>query len=139
MRPAGSCWQLLQREIPTLETTSIPSDPLVNAAGAGSKHASVSVIHALRVHLADLLNCNRPQNPVEVIVFPSLPPGSEEDNRWDGVFLPTLYKYLGSRQDPFLWQDEFAVETLQEIWNVVYLGRIKWNVRPYDLVHAKVR
>ncbi|TFK79729.1 hypothetical protein K466DRAFT_570065 [Polyporus arcularius HHB13444] len=77
------------------------------------------------------------QRTVPVIVFPDLPPGAEDNNRWLGVFVPTLLKFLGSRQDPYYWKDDYSVLTVQAIWDVVYAGRIEWTVCCSDLVHTK--
>ena len=50
-----------------------------------------------------------------------LPQGSHNDNDWRGKFIPTYEKWLGTRNEPWIVDENENVAALQTIWNAVYL------------------
>ncbi|OSD00949.1 hypothetical protein PYCCODRAFT_1468915 [Trametes coccinea BRFM310] len=66
----------------------------------------------------------------------SLPDGAQDNNLWKGVFLPTLLKALGTRDDPWSVTDKDMVATLQSIWNATYGSRLHHTVKVNDGVHS---
>ncbi|KAL6299567.1 hypothetical protein BKA93DRAFT_753308 [Sparassis latifolia] len=58
-----------------------------------------------------------------------LPMGAKAGQRWLHVFLPTLMKYMGTLDNPWVIGDAELVDALQIIWNTVY-PRLEYEVRP---------
>lgn len=68
-----------------------------------------------------------------------LPKEVHEGNRWSGRFIPTLLQYLGTRIDPWVWTDRYAIATLQHIWDVVYGDSIPSTIVLNDAAYQLVR
>ncbi|CDO73952.1 hypothetical protein BN946_scf185016.g109 [Trametes cinnabarina] len=66
----------------------------------------------------------------------SLPQGAQDGNRWKGVFVPTLLKALGTRDDPWNVTDQGMVAIMQSIWDATYGSRLPFTIKVNDAVHA---
>ncbi|KAL7282943.1 hypothetical protein ACG7TL_002371 [Trametes sanguinea] len=66
----------------------------------------------------------------------SLPQGAQDGNRWKGVFVPTLLKALGTRDDPWNVTDQEMVAIMQSIWDATYGSRLPFTIKVNDAVHA---
>ena len=77
---------------------------------------------------------------IPIVVFPDLPQGAHYDNRWDGVFIPTMLRYMGFQTNfsALAWEHEFSIPFLRQIWTAVYGNSLSWTVQPQDLVYVKV-
>ncbi|KAG0698636.1 hypothetical protein DFH29DRAFT_877863 [Suillus ampliporus] len=54
-----------------------------------------------------------------------LPAGCANNNTWHGMFIPTVAHATGGDNiDPWLIEDDTFVPVLQEVWKVVYDGRL---------------
>ncbi|KAJ8475491.1 hypothetical protein ONZ51_g6528 [Trametes cubensis] len=65
-----------------------------------------------------------------------LPPGAQNDDRWNSQFVPTLYEYQGSRHDPWTFGDASSVDVVQTIWDKVYGDSLPHKVVSNDNVHG---
>ncbi|KAI0654345.1 hypothetical protein C8Q70DRAFT_1058588 [Cubamyces menziesii] len=65
-----------------------------------------------------------------------LPPGAQNDDRWNSRFVPTLYEYQGSRHDPWTFGDASSVDVVQAIWDKVYGDSLPHKVVSNDNVHG---
>ena len=81
-----------------------------------------------------------PRKPIAHIIFPDLPYGAYEGDRWDREFVPTVLRCLGfcTVRSAFAWEPEFSVPFLRAIWKEVYGSRVSWTVEMNDLVYTKV-
>jgi hypothetical protein len=57
----------------------------------------------------------------------NLPQGCQDNNVWRGVVVPTYQHYLSFSldEDPWSFDDEYAADILQKIWDKIYDGKTK--------------
>ena len=69
-----------------------------------------------------------------------LPPGCQDQNRFRKRYIPTAIWFAASYQNPFVIDDQAAVDALQQIWDAVYDNAIPsyTNVEVGDAVFKLV-
>lgn len=67
-----------------------------------------------------------------------LPPGTEDNNMFHSVFIPTYERWIGTLADPWVIPDDVAIKTLQTIWDSIYPS-VPWTVKINDCVFERVR
>ncbi|KAI9433889.1 hypothetical protein H4582DRAFT_1788806, partial [Lactarius indigo] len=64
-----------------------------------------------------------------------LPPGTETNNRFRRVFIPTYERWVGTRANPWVIPDHVAIPVLQTIWDAVYMADgVEWTFKANDPV-----
>jgi hypothetical protein len=66
-----------------------------------------------------------------------LPSGSQKNNVWRGVVVHTYARYLSCSEDvgldPWSFEDEYATDILQKIWNSIYDGKTQNDDKNHTL------
>jgi hypothetical protein len=68
---------------------------------------------------------NRPQGRATVS---DLPDGARDNKMWTRLFLPTVCRYLGLSDDPWVVDEKKFKKLLQTIWNYVYGAKVPYKI-----------
>ncbi|KAG2102872.1 uncharacterized protein F5147DRAFT_580786, partial [Suillus discolor] len=57
-----------------------------------------------------------------------LPKGCQDGNTWCRVFIPTVAHWAGGEAEPWGPEDDDLRDTMQEMWNHIYRGKIQHEI-----------